>query len=109
MGHKLWINGQWVDSKGGGVMTVENPATGEVIDEVTDASREDVDLAVQAAKTAFYDGRWSRLVPSERSKALWKLADLLEQHAEEFARTESLNTGHLASHAGHDKSKIGKR
>ncbi|MEI7848347.1 MAG: gamma-aminobutyraldehyde dehydrogenase [Chloroflexota bacterium] len=93
MGHKLWINGQWVDSKGGGMMTVENPATGEVIDEVTDATREDVDLAVQAAKTAFYDGRWSRLVPSERSKALWKLADLLEQHAEEFARMESLNTG----------------
>ena len=93
MGHKLWINGQWVDSKGGGMMTVENPATGEVIDEMTDATREDVDLAVQAAKTAFYDGRWSRLVPSERSKALWKLADLLEQHAEEFARMESLNTG----------------
>lgn len=93
MEYKLWINGQWVDSKGGGMMSVENPATGETIAEVVDASAEDVNLAVQSAKTAFYDGRWSRLVPSERSKAIWKLADLLEQHQEEFARLESENTG----------------
>ena len=93
MQHKLWINGQWVDSKGGGKMSVENPATGEKIAEVVDASPEDVDLAVQAAKTAFYDGRWSRLVPGERSKAIWKLADLLEKHQEEFAKLESENTG----------------
>jgi betaine-aldehyde dehydrogenase len=52
-----------------------------------------VDLAVQAAKKAFCDGRWSRLVPSERSKMIWKLADLLEKHAEEFAKLESENTG----------------
>ena len=74
-------------------MTVENPATGQVIAEVVDASREDVDLAVQAARRAFYDGRWSRLVPSERSKALWKMADLLEKRSEEFAKLESENTG----------------
>jgi len=93
MEHKLWIGGKWVDSKGGGKISVENPATGKKIAEVMDASPEDVDLAVQAAKRAFYDGRWSRLVPSERSKAIWKLADLLEKHAEEFAKLESENTG----------------
>ncbi len=93
MEHKLWINGQWVESKGGGKMAVENPATCQKIAEVVDASREDVDLAVQTAKKAFYDGRWSRLVPAERSKAIWKLAELLEQHAEQFARLESENTG----------------
>lgn len=93
MEHKLWIDGKWVDSKGGGRMAVENPATGKKIAEVVDASTEDVNLAVQAAKNAFYDGRWSSLVPSERSKAIWKLADLLEKHAEEFARVESQNTG----------------
>ncbi|HVN17104.1 MAG TPA: gamma-aminobutyraldehyde dehydrogenase [Anaerolineales bacterium] len=93
MEHKLWIDGKWTDSKGGGVMSVENPAIGQKITEVVDASPEDVDLAVQAAKKAFYDGRWSRLVPSERSKALWRLADLLEKHAEEFAHLESENTG----------------
>ena len=93
MKHKLWINGQWVNSQGGGTMSVENPATGQKIAEVVDASPEDVDQAVQAAKKAFYDGRWSRLVPSERSKAIWKLADLLEKRAEEFAKLESENTG----------------
>ena len=93
MEHKLWIDGHWVDSQGGGMMAVENPATGQKIAEVVDASKEDVDRAVQAAKKAFYDGRWSQLVPSERSKAIWKLADLLEKRAEEFAKLESENTG----------------
>jgi len=93
MEHKLWIDGKWMDSKGGGMLSVENPATSQTIAEVVDASVEDVDLAVQAAKTAFYDGRWSRLVPAERSKALWKLADLLEKRAEEFAHLETENTG----------------
>jgi betaine-aldehyde dehydrogenase len=82
-----------VDSKLGGTMEVENPATGETIDQVVDGSAQDVDAAVQAAKRAFYDGRWSALVPAERSKAIWRLADLLEKKAEEFARIESLNTG----------------
>src|SRR5260221_7240118 len=93
MNYKLWINGQWVDSKGGHMLAVENPATGEKLAEVVDASREDVDRAVQAAYAAFYDGRWSRLTPGERSLALWKLADLLEQRIEDFARVESQNTG----------------
>jgi betaine-aldehyde dehydrogenase len=93
MEHKLWIEGKWVDSRGGGMMAVENPATGKKIAEVVDASAEDVDLAVRAAVSAFADGRWSKLVPSERSKIIWKLADLLEAHAEEFARLESENTG----------------
>ena len=89
---KLWINGQWAESSGG-AMSIENPATGEVIAEVSDASRADVDAAVQAAKTAFYDGRWSKLTPGARSLAIWKLADLLEQNAEALAKLESENTG----------------
>ena len=90
---KLWIDGKWVESRGGGVLAVENPATTEKIAEVVDASREDVDRAVQSARIAFFDGRWSKKVPGERSKAMWKLADLLEQRAEEFARLETENTG----------------
>ena len=93
MEYNLWIDGKWVNSKGGGKISVENPATGEKFAEVVDASVEDVNYAVETAKTAFYDGRWSRLTPAERSKALWKFADLLEKHAEEFARLESENTG----------------
>lgn len=93
MDFNLWINGQWMPSQGGGVLAVENPATGEVIAEVPDASRADVDRAVQAAHKAFYDGRWSKLTPGARSLAIWKLADLLEANLERFARVESDNTG----------------
>ncbi|HSL28130.1 MAG TPA: gamma-aminobutyraldehyde dehydrogenase [Anaerolineales bacterium] len=91
--YKLWIDGQWQDTQGGRMMSIENPATGEAIAEVVDASREDVDRAVQAARRAFYDGRWSRKTPAERSKAIWKLADLLEAKAEEIGKVESENTG----------------
>lgn len=91
--YKLWIDGQWQDTQGGRMMSIENPATGENIAEVVDASRADVDRAVQAARRAFYDGRWSRKTPADRSKAIWKLADLLEANAEEIGKVESENTG----------------
>ena len=71
---------QWTAGQGSGVLAIENPATGEVIAEVPDASRADVDRAASAAHEAFYDGRWSKLTPGERSLALWKLADLLEKN-----------------------------
>ncbi len=91
--YKLWINGEWTDSQGGGRIAIVNPATEEKIADVVDASREDVDRAAQAAVAAFYDGRWSKKTPGERSRSLWKLADLIEARAEEFARVESENTG----------------
>jgi betaine-aldehyde dehydrogenase len=91
--YDLWVGGEWVESQSGRTLTIENPATGETIAKVPDASREDVDRAVKAAHEAFYDGRWSRLTPGERSLALWRLADALEHRAEEFARLESENTG----------------
>jgi betaine-aldehyde dehydrogenase len=93
MENKLWIDGKWTDTEGGGRTQIDNPASGGVIAEVIDASKSDVDRAVQAAHAAFYDGRWSKQVPAVRSKAIWKLADLLEARAEEFARVESENTG----------------
>jgi betaine-aldehyde dehydrogenase len=93
MNYKLWIDGKWEDTKGGSVMSIEDPTSGKEIAEVIDASREDVDRAVQAAKRAFYDGRWSKIAPGERSKAIWKLADLLEANAESLAKLESDNTG----------------
>ena len=58
MEHKLWIDGKWVDSKGGGVMAVENPAIGKKIAEVVDASPEDVNLAVEAAQRALQSGNF---------------------------------------------------
>lgn len=93
MDYKLWIDGQWVDTRGGSMMDLEDPATGKTVARAVNASRVDVDNAVQAAKTAFYDGRWSKLTPAERSLALWKLGDLLESQQEAFARVESETTG----------------
>src|SRR5258708_14109158 len=93
MDYKLWIGGRWVDSTGGKTMTVEDPATGQPLAQVIDASRDDVDRAVQAAHEAFYDGRSSRLTPGERSLAIWRLADLLDKRAAEFARAASRNSG----------------
>lgn len=93
MDYKLWINGKFTDTNGGSTMTIENPATRETVAHVVDASRADVDAAVQAAKTAFYDGRWSKLTPGARSNVMLTLANLFEARVEKIARTESLQTG----------------
>lgn len=101
--YQLFIDGNWVASRGKGRLAIENPATGGVIAQVADATRADVDCAVQAAKRAFDDGRWSRKTPAERSLAIWRLADLVEKNAAELARVESENTGkpyHYLSLAG---------
>ncbi len=82
MNYKLWIDGNGKTHKAGSCMSIEDPTTGKEIAQVIDASRADVDRAVQAAKRAFYDGRWSKKSPGDRSKVIWKLADLLEANAE---------------------------
>lgn len=93
MDMKLWINGEWTEPEDGGVREIENPATGEIVASVADAGEKDVLKAVNAAKTAFEDGRWSGLTPADRATALWKLADLLESRMAEFAKIESEDTG----------------
>jgi betaine-aldehyde dehydrogenase len=90
---KLWIDGKWVDSAGSKMMAVENPATSAKIADVSHATREDVDRAVQAAKRAFYDGRWTGIMRGDRQRMIWRLGELVEQKAEELARVESENTG----------------
>ncbi len=93
MKFKLWINGKACDAQSGDVLTVENPATGKMIDTVPDAGQADVDLAVAAAKAAFDDGRWAKKTPAERAAVLNKMADLLEARSEEIAHLESEDTG----------------
>jgi phenylacetaldehyde dehydrogenase len=90
---KLLINGKWVEAASGKTFPTYNPATGEVLANVAAGDKEDIDRAVKAARAAFETGKWSRISPSERGKLLWKLADLLEKHAEEFAQLESLDNG----------------
>lgn len=90
--HQLLIGGAWVDSQGDGAIDVENPATGRIIGQIPDGTAADVDRAVTAARTAL-DGAWSRVVPSERARMLWRLSDLLEAHADEVAMIETLDNG----------------
>jgi phenylacetaldehyde dehydrogenase len=91
--HKMLINGKWVDSASGKTFPTYNPATGEVMAQIAEGDREDINRAVQAARNAFDSGPWPRLTTSERGRLIWKLADLLEENLEEFAELESLDNG----------------
>lgn len=89
----LLIDGYWRAASGNEVSDVYNPSTGRVIARSASASLADVDCAVTAARSAFDDGRWTRLSPSERGKILWRVADLMEQHCSELAELEMLDAG----------------
>ena len=86
-----FIGGEERDTASGESEAILNPATEEQIAEAPKSGEEDVDAAVQAAKKAF--PAWSQATPRERSEALLKIADAVEEHAEELARIESLNVG----------------
>jgi phenylacetaldehyde dehydrogenase len=89
----LLIDGKWVDAQSGRTFPVYNPATGEVLDECAAGEKADIDLAVKAARRAFEQGPWSRITPGQRGRLIWKLADLIESHLDEFAQIESLDNG----------------
>ncbi|HUA14245.1 MAG TPA: aldehyde dehydrogenase family protein [Verrucomicrobiae bacterium] len=90
---KMLINGKWVGALSGKTFPTYNPATGEVLAQVAEGDREDIDEAVKAARNAFDNGPWRRISAAERSRLMWKLSDLLEKHLEEFAYLESLDNG----------------
>ncbi|HEY7632270.1 MAG TPA: gamma-aminobutyraldehyde dehydrogenase [Thermoleophilaceae bacterium] len=89
--YEMFIGGRQVPAAEGETEPVINPATGEQIAEVAKGSSRDVDEAVKVAEKAF--DAWAATPPNERALALLKLADRLEEHAEEFAQLESLNVG----------------
>jgi phenylacetaldehyde dehydrogenase len=89
----MLINGQWVMAASGKTFPTYNPATGEVLAEIAEGDREDIDRAVKAARRAFDSGPWRKMSPSERGRLIWKLADLLEANRDEFAYLESLDNG----------------
>ena len=77
----------------GGVISVINPVTEEQITESTDCGAEAVNDAVDRAKIAFEAGAWSELPGRARARIMWRIADLIDEHAEELAQLDSLNTG----------------
>jgi len=88
----MLIDGKWVYGQEGGEIEILNPATEKVVGVVSEATEADVDLAVAAARKAF-NTVWRRVAPNERSKMLWKLADLLEEYAEELVQIEVSEQG----------------
>jgi len=88
---KIFVDGDWVETREGRLDDVVDPATGEVIAQVASAGAADVDAAVDAAATAFPG--WAATSPAERSGALNKLADAIEANRDELVRIESRNVG----------------
>src|SRR5215216_6723671 len=95
--HKNFVGGKWVDAVDGDTMEVLNPSTGETIAEVPRGTQADVDRAVKAAKDALPE--WLESTPGERAEALLKVADALEENADELAQLESQNVGKPLSYA----------
>ncbi|MEQ1806558.1 MAG: aldehyde dehydrogenase family protein, partial [Burkholderiaceae bacterium] len=92
MRHQLYIGGRFVDADNGETLATLNPHDNSVIANVAMAGRADVDKAVAAAQQAF--PVWARMAAADRGRILLKLADLIEAHADDLARLETLDTGH---------------
>src|SRR6266511_6396331 len=95
--NQIFVGGEWSDAASGETMEVLNPATGEVIAEVPRCDADDVDRAVGAARAALPE--WLESTPQERSELLLKLASIVDEHADELARIESVNVGKPLSYA----------
>ncbi len=90
---RLWIRNEWEDASSGGTFPTINPATGELIAEVSRGAAEDVDRAVEAARHAMASQEWGRIDPHARSRLLFRLADLIEAHGDELGALETRDNG----------------
>ncbi|XP_053697817.1 cytosolic 10-formyltetrahydrofolate dehydrogenase [Sabethes cyaneus] len=89
---QMFVNGQFIDAENKKTLDIVNPTTEEVICKVAAASKADVDYAVNSAYKAF-KGSWNQVSARERGQLMYKLADLMEQHKEELATIESVDSG----------------
>lgn len=87
------IGGKWVSAVSGKTFEIFNPANASVIARAPDSEREDIDRAVAAARRAFESDSWRRMTPSQRGKLIWRIGDLVLEHADELAELESLDNG----------------
>jgi len=98
---RLLINGQWQPASDGSTENIFNPSDGEVITTAAAATPEDANRAVAAARTSFDNRSWTSLTPAHRARILWRIADLIEENAEEIAELEMLDAGKFYSGALH--------
>lgn len=99
---RLFINGHYCPSSDNSTFTTDNPAAQCPLAQVARGKKADVDIAVQAARNVFERGDWSQAAPAKRKAVLNRLADLMEQHHEELALLETLDTGKPIRHSLRD-------
>ncbi|MGH1483634.1 MAG: aldehyde dehydrogenase [Geminicoccales bacterium] len=105
--YQLFIDGAWVEGSQGQTMPSLNPATGEVWATFAAASPEDVDRAVTSAARSLNDPAWRDITPTARGKLLARLADLIETHADDIGRIETIDSGKLLAETASQTSYVG--
>ena len=88
-----YINGQFVDSIDGETFDVLDPVTNQPYIQAASGKKEDIEAAVAAARTAFTEGPWPRMLPRERARVLMKIADIVESREDALAQMESFDSG----------------
>lgn len=91
--HRLLIDGQWCEAESRKTFDVFDPATGKVIASTAEGGAADIDAAVRAARASFERGTWRNLSADERSKILWRFAELVDSNAEELIQLDVVNNG----------------
>lgn len=98
----MFIDGEWVEAGSGETREIINPANGDVIAVVTEGGEQDARKAIRAARKAFDEGEWPEMSAYDRANLLLKVADKLEERADEFARTDTLDNGKPLREAAFD-------
>ena len=105
--YQLFIDGQWVEGGQGQIMASENPATGEDWATFACAAPADVDRAVGAARRVLDDPTWRDMTQTQRGKLLYRLAELIEEHAQEIGRVETTDSGKLLAETATQSAYVG--
>ncbi|MEM6887392.1 MAG: aldehyde dehydrogenase [Pseudomonadota bacterium] len=105
--YQLFIDGVWTEGAGGQTMASQNPATGEDWATFACASSTDVDRAVSGARHALNDPAWRDMTQTQRGKLLYRLADLIEEHAAEIGRIETIDSGKLLAETASQSAYVG--
>ena len=91
--NQAFVDGQYIDAHNGETFTRRSPVDGRDLPPIASCSEEDINDAVGAARDAFEDGRWQRLVPIKRKEILLKFSDIIQEHADELAILDTLCMG----------------
>ncbi len=89
----MYVDGRWCEASNGNTRALIDPATGAKIADVAEGTREDAKRAIQSAHRAFHEGPWGEMTAQDRARLLMKLADKIDEHADELKRIDTLNNG----------------